>query len=100
MSTDYILEIIREYAEEQFSKELRCHLRRKYFEQRSYQMWAVNEILGYIEKSEYPPIIALEIFIDETSSFSCRNPKTKNIFLIAHSVATEIFDMLSAMEMQ
>lgn len=97
MNNDYILSVIREYADECL-REPRCRLPRGCFEQRSYQKWAVDEIIRNIESSKFtPPIMVVESFIRKTDSFSCSNHKNSIIFSIAHDVATDIFDMMLAM---
>ncbi len=98
MSNDYILSVIREYADECL-REPRRRLPRGCFEQRSYQKWAVDEIVKSIESSRFtPPIMVVEDFIRKMDDFSCSNHKNSIIFSIAHDVATDILDMLIAMQ--
>lgn len=98
MNNDYILSVIREYADECL-KEPRYRLPRGCFEQRSYQKWAVDEILKSIERSKFiPPIMVVENFIRKMDDFSCRNKKTSFIFSVAHDMAEDILDVLIAMK--
>ena len=95
MNNDYILSAIREYADE-WLKEPRWHLPKGHFEQRSYQKWAVNEVIKYIRESEtVSPIEAVEKFVYKMNALS----RKKNvIFSIAYDVATDILDFLIAMD--
>ena len=50
MSNDYILSVIREYADE-YLKEPGWRMSKEWFKQVSYSRWAVGEILKSIEES-------------------------------------------------
>lgn len=98
MNNDYILSVIREYAAE-YLKEPRRRLPKGLFERRSYQRWAVDEILRSIDNSKHvSPIVVVENFIRKTEAFSHRNSKANLIFSVAHDVATDILDILLAMK--
>lgn len=98
MNKDYILSVIKDYADE-YLKVPQRRLSRGDFEQRSYQRWAVDEILRAIEKSNSaPPIVAVEDFIRKMDEFSCKNHRTSIIFSVAYDVATDILDLLIAMK--
>lgn len=97
MSNDYILSVIWEYADESL-REPRCRLPRGCFEQRSYQKWAVDEIVRDIASSKFTsPVMVVENFIHKMDGFSRRNYKNRIIFSIAYDVATDILDMLLAL---
>ena len=49
MNDDYVIQAIRECADELLLKTPRCCLPVGYFELRSYRKWAVDEILKTIE---------------------------------------------------
>lgn len=96
MSNDYILSVIQGYADKCLREPQRW-LPREYFEQRSYQKWAVNEILKSIKDSEViPPVMVVENFIRKMDDFSCKNQKTSIIFSTAHDIAEDILDVLLA----
>ncbi|WP_297183047.1 hypothetical protein [uncultured Phocaeicola sp.] len=98
MDNDYILSVIREYADECL-KEPVWHISRDWFKQISYSRWAVDEILKRIEESKFtPPIMVVEDFIRKMDDFSCKNKKTSIIFSVAHDMAENILDVLIAMK--
>lgn len=98
MGNDYILSVIREFADECL-KEPQYRLSRGCFEQRSYQRWAVDEILKNIEESKFtPPVLVVEDFIRKMDDFSCKNKKAGIIFSVARDVAIDILDVLIAMK--
>ena len=98
MNSDYILSVIWQYADECLI-EPRQYMPGGYFEQCSYQRWAVNEIMRRIEESEdISPIKAVENFIRTTYGFLCRKGKENPIFLTAYDVATDILGLLIAMD--
>lgn len=98
MDNNYILSVIQKYADE-YLKEPKCGLPRSCFEQRSYQMWAVDEILKSIgESKSVSPIAVVEDFVRKMDKFSCSNRKNSVIFSVAHDVAINILDMLLVMK--
>lgn len=98
MSSDYILSVIREYADERL-REPRRRLPQGCFEQRSYQKWAVDEIIRSIERSKsVPPITVIEDFIYKMDDFSRSSRKRSMMFSVAHDVAADILDLLLAMK--
>lgn len=98
MNNDYILSVIREYAAE-YLKEPRRRLPKGLFERRSYQKWAVDEILRSIDNSKHvSPIVVVEDFIRKMEAFSHKNSKANLIFSVARDVAADILDMLLAMK--
>ncbi|MBS6180517.1 MAG: hypothetical protein KH921_06990 [Erysipelotrichaceae bacterium] len=72
-----------------------------YFRQRSYARWIVLEILNNIQnRPEIPPIQIVEEFVHKTDEFSGVDHDDKNdsfIFSTAHDIATDILDILRAM---
>ncbi len=96
MSNDYILSVIRGYADE-YLKEPRWRISKDWFKQISYSRWAVDEILKRIEKNgSTPPVLIVEDFIREMDVFSCRNRRAGIIFSVAHDMAENILDVLIA----
>lgn len=76
-----------------------------HFTQSSYSHWAVDEILMYIfVHLKLTPIQAVERFRAKMNSYSTmqkdgsRNTEANCIFSIAYDVATDILDILIAME--
>lgn len=99
MGNDYILSVIREYADAYLRKEPTWRMQRGWFEMRSYGRWAVDEILRNLEMSkESPPIQVVEAFVRKMDDFSCRNRKASIIFSIAHDMAENILDVLIGMK--
>lgn len=96
MTNDYVLPMLQEYVS-RYLKEPRRGLPLGYFEQRSYQRWAADEIIKSISESKFtPPVTIVENFIRKTNSFSCESSKNSVIFSIAHDVAMDILDLLIA----
>lgn len=96
MSNDYILSVIRGYADE-YLKEPRRRMLKDWFKQVSYSRWAVDEILKRIEKNgSTPPVLIVEDFIRKMDVFSCRNRRAGIIFSVAHDMAENILDVLIA----
>lgn len=97
MNKDYILSVIREYADE-YLREPRRHLPKGCFEKRSYQLWTIEELLKHTEEyGEASPIEAVMEFVHRMDRFSRKKGKAGFIFSIAHDVAGDILDMLLAM---
>lgn len=98
MDRNYILSVIWDYADE-YLREPRSHLPKGCFEERSYQLWAVEELAKCIEESEYtPPLKVVEAFNCRMHEYARRKGKAGVIFSIAHDVSTDIYDILEAME--
>lgn len=71
------------------------------FCKRSYARWAASEILKCIQKNQnIPPIKVVEDFEHKTDEYSGVDHDDRNdsfIFYVAHDVATDILDILRAM---
>lgn len=77
--------------------EPRCHLTKSHFLQRSYSIWAAEEVLRTIRKrKDVTPIIAVEEFAYRMEYFSCKKPKGSDVFSVAHDVGMDILDILRA----
>lgn len=97
MDKDYILSAIQEYADECL-KEPRGHLKKDRFERRSYQKWAVKEILRSIrEYDSDKPVMIVEDFIHRMDCFTRRSRNAGAIFSSAKDIATDILEVLEAM---
>lgn len=96
MSKDYILTVLRDLMSE-YLKEPRWGIRRKHFEMRSIQQWAVEEILYQIRCSDLPPENTLEEFIGNCYRCSKYKKETKIIFETAMEIGEIMYDILEAM---
>lgn len=71
------------------------------FCKRSYARWATAEILKCIQTNQnISPITVVEDFVRKTGEYSGVDHDDRNdsfIFFVAHSVATDIWDILRAM---
>lgn len=71
------------------------------FRKRSYARWAASEILKCIQTNQnIPPMKVVEDFVQKTDEYSGIDHDDRNdsfIFYIAHDVATDILDILRAM---
>lgn len=71
------------------------------FRKRSYARWAASEILKCVQKqSDRPPIEVVEDLVRKTDEYSGVEHDDRNdsfIFYVAHDVATDILDILRAM---
>jgi hypothetical protein len=71
------------------------------FRKRSYGRWAAEEILKSIQHhTDIPPMQIVEEFVRRTDEFSGIEHDERNdsfIFSVAHDVATDILDILRAM---
>lgn len=71
------------------------------FCKRSYARWAATEILNSVKRHPYiSPYQLVEDFARKTDTFSGLDHDERNdgfIFLVAHNVATDILDILRAM---
>jgi len=78
------------------------HWSKFYFSQRSYSRWAAKEILEILHKNQdKSPIEMVENFMKTMEDFSCtddKNWKDGFIFSVAHDVASDILDILIAMQ--
>ncbi len=78
----------------------RCYRRPKwgmpkgYFDQLSYHNWAVEEIIQEIEKSDMPPMLVVEEFINKMDDYSCNNRKNSRMFSIAKDAGEWVLDVL------
>ena len=69
------------------------------FKNACYSKWAVNEVLLYImRKNEQSPIESTKEFIKMVNSFSKKSKKDKEVWSIAEYVATDILNILYAMD--
>lgn len=93
----YILSMIWEYAGERI-KEPRRRLPKGCFKRRSYQKWAVEEMVRRIERERtLSPSIAVEQFAQKMEQFSRGKKKEDTMFAVAYDVAKDILDILTAM---
>ena len=71
------------------------------FRKRSYERWAAEEILKSIQRhQDIPPMKVVKEFVRRTDEFSGIEHDERNdsfIFSVAHDVATDILDILRAM---
>lgn len=71
------------------------------FRKRSYARWATSEILKCIQKQlDRPPVEVVEDLVRKTDEYSGVEHDDRNdsfIFYVAHDVATDILDILRAM---
>lgn len=84
------LYLVRKAAEEQFLSPA-PNLRKECFEYRSYQRWAVNEIIKAVKESDQHPRRTIEDFMERMDDYSCRNLNTSLMFSIAKDVAQDIY---------
>lgn len=98
MDKNYILSVICDYANE-YLREPRKRLPKGCFEERSYRIWAIEELLKQVDKyGDDSPVAVVENFICKMNAFSRRNRKAGIIFSIARDVAEDILDILAAMK--
>ncbi len=100
MDKSYILSVIRDFAEERLRVESsNWYWAHDYIQLKSYQRWAVKEIMKCIEESEgISPIRAVEGFVHKMNCFSRKKGKTAMIFSIARDTGEDILDVLIAMK--
>lgn len=73
-------------------------MRKDMFNQRSYSIWAAEEVLRAIQKNkDIQPIEVVENFIAKMDQYSLQKPSTSYIFSIAYDIAVDIGDILMAM---
>lgn len=97
MNRNYILSAIRECADGVM--ESQYPFPRDLFAQRSYQKWAVDEIIKSIEESKsIPPITVLDDFIRKMNDFACRGGEGGFIFSVAYDIAIEILNIVITMK--
>lgn len=72
------------------------------FRKRSYGRWAAEEIIKSIQRyQDISPMLVVEEFVRRTDEFSNIEHDERNdsfIFSVAHEVATDILDILRAMD--
>lgn len=67
-----------------------------WFDRRSYERWAANEIIEAIRMDiSKEPIDVVKEFIRTIDDFDCAEPKAKMIFSTAKDVATDILNVLN-----
>ena len=64
------------------------------FEERSYQKWAVDEVLRAIEKSNLPPLMVAEAFSHKMDEYACMKESSSWMFSVAHDTAEWIVNLL------
>jgi hypothetical protein len=73
-------------------------MRKDIFNQRSYSIWAAEEVLRAIQKNkDIQPIEVIENFIAKMDQYSLHKSNTSYIFSIAYDIAVDIADILLAM---
>lgn len=99
MKKSYILKLIKKYYATYYmnysvkSGSCRGWKNDLYFQQHSYQKWAVAEIIKYVSQSNEPAIDAIEEFVAKMDEFSCCEGDTF-MFSVAHDVGIAILDFL------
>ncbi len=87
--------IIQEYIYD--LREPKFSLKRSYFKQRSYSIWAAEEALRTIRKrKDVNPIYAMEEFVGKMDYYACHRPDLSYIFSVAYDIGTDILDRLMA----
>lgn len=95
MEKSYILDLIKEYyknfcVKSKFSNSWKDRL---YFQQHSYQKWAVTTIIDCVEKSDKMPINEIEDFINKMDDFSCLS-NNSYMFSVAYDIGVDILDFI------
>lgn len=73
----------------------RRRLKKQQFAQRSYSLWAAEEVLHYVKcRNDISPTAAVEEFIRMMDEYSCINPETSYLFSVAKDTALDIYDHL------
>lgn len=68
---------------------------KNHFEARSYEEWAIDEVIDILEANqESEPIPLVEKFIKKMDEYSCYNEKTSFMFSTAKDTAVCILDLL------
>lgn len=63
--------------------------------EKSYSMWAINELLLRLEQhSSIPPLLTMESLRDELYSFSSMNANNSSIFFTAYKVVEDAIHSL------
>lgn len=89
--------IVKDYISE--LPEPRYHLKKSYICQRSYSIWAAEEVLRTIRKrKDVTPIVAVEEFVYRMEYFALKRPEASYIFSVAYDVGMDILDILLAAE--
>lgn len=68
------------------------------FEYRSYQRWAILELIKHVRESDLPLKASVEEFIFKMGHFSNLNPRTAFLFSIAMDVGSDVYNSLKTME--
>lgn len=97
MTTRMAEMIIKDYIADLPEPNCRCRFRRAHFSQRSYSIWAAEEVLRTIRKrKDVSPIYAVEEFVNRMEYFACKRPSTSYIFSVAYDIGIDILDILIA----
>lgn len=63
--------------------------------EKSYSMWAINELLLHLEQHpSVPPLLTMESFRDELYSFSLMNANNSSIFFTAYKAVEDAIHSL------
>lgn len=90
------IQTVKEYIAD--LKPPKYRLKRSFFEQKTYSIWAAKEVLQYLwSHPDTPPIIAIEEFIEKMDKYSLKNRESSFIFSVAHDIAEDILDIFLAM---
>ncbi len=99
MDKEDIIFIIKEYVYDEILPEYTfINIQSKYFETQSYIIWATNELINYIRKSEGEIDSILEYFRNKMETYSIFDSRTTKMFDIAYELTVGIEDVLRAME--
>lgn len=95
VSQEQMILLIREYVfDNMIPKYTYYNVKKKYFQEQSYLLWAADELIKRIsEQKTESPIKSLEDFAIQMSRFSTMNPKTKYAFEIAYNLSSNILDV-------
>lgn len=97
MTTRMAEMIIKDYITDLPEPNYRCRFKRAYFSQRSYSIWAAEEVLRTIRKrNDVSPIYTVEEFVNRMEYFACKRPSTSYIFSVAYDIGVDILDILMA----
>lgn len=97
MTSRYAEMIVKDYISD--LSEPRCQLKRSYFAQRSYSIWAAEEVLRTIRKrKDVSPIYAVEEFVGKMEYYALKRPEGSYIFSVAYDIGTDVLDILMAAE--
>ena len=95
---DEVINILEEYLK-QYKQPEKYSWQRGYFEQNSYSVWAMKELIRRIEiKKKLSPILVIEQFIHEMDEYSCKTQSSSFMFSIAKDAAEYIYDICLIMK--